>query len=158
MGELIKIITGFYSRYEFLVHKLKNKTLKNLHLIFYKSIFTLTGVAQWVGCYLENWKVTDSIPSPGVKQPMDVSFLHQCFFPSLSPSLPLSLKIKLQKNFSSFIGIYLTHNWIELLWLYLVFGQGMWNMDSLCHLSIATSSFPSGVESSVHVVCCVLLM
>ena len=36
---------------------------------------------------------TKSPTRAGKKQPIDVSLQHQCFSPSLSPSLPLSLKI-----------------------------------------------------------------
>ena len=68
----------------------------------------LTGVAQSVGRQPSQRKVTVLIPSQGTcpgcgpvpsrgeceRQPMDVSLTHGCFPLSLSPSLPLSLKIK----------------------------------------------------------------
>ena len=68
---------------------------------------TLAGVAQWVESQPVKRKVAGLIPSlghmPGLwarspvqaneRQPIDVSSTFQCFFPSLSPSLPLSLKI-----------------------------------------------------------------
>ena len=64
-------------------------------------------MAQTVGCHPTKRKVTGSIPGQGTclgcgfspwvraceRQSIDVSLSHPCFFPSLSPSLPLSLKI-----------------------------------------------------------------
>ena len=62
-------------------------------------------VAQCVGRCPPNWKVTGAIPSEGTclgqapveevyeRQPIDVSVSHWCFSFSLSPSLPISLKI-----------------------------------------------------------------
>ena len=60
---------------------------------------------SWLGAVLqtERWLVgfhvgahawgVGSAPSQGIygRQPIDVSFLHQCFSPSLSPTFPLSL-------------------------------------------------------------------
>ena len=68
---------------------------------------TLVGVAQWIECQPANQEVAGSIPCQGTcmgcglgpslgvceRQPADVSLTLQCFSPSLSPSLPLSLKI-----------------------------------------------------------------
>ena len=65
----------------------------------------MSDVAQWIEHWTENQKVTGSIPDQGTylvfrpgpqlgvceRQPTDVSLT--CFSPSLSPSLPLSLKI-----------------------------------------------------------------
>ena len=75
----------------------------------------MAGVAQWVERWPVNRKVTGSIPSQGTclgyrpgpqlraseRQPIDVSLAHQCFSPSLSYSLPLSLKlVKIILNYS----------------------------------------------------------
>ena len=68
---------------------------------------SLNGVDQWTECWPENPQVMGSIPSQGMcldcgpgpqletceRQLIDVFVAHQCFSPSLSPSLPLSLKI-----------------------------------------------------------------
>ena len=70
-------------------------------------ISALTGVAQWVEGHPVNQQAAGSIPSQGTRlgyrpgpqmgacerQPVNVSLAHRCFFPSPSPSLPLSLKI-----------------------------------------------------------------
>ena len=67
----------------------------------------LTRVAQLVGHCPAKQKFASLIPvwgtclsfkyglllGPNERQLMDVSLSHQCFFPSLSPSHPLSLKI-----------------------------------------------------------------
>ena len=56
----------------------------------------LTCVAQWVGCRPVNQKVTCSIPSQDTCLgcgPGPQSRACECFSPSFSPSLPLSLKI-----------------------------------------------------------------
>ena len=67
----------------------------------------MLSVAQWIGCWPVDQKVAGCIPSQGTclgcgpgpqvgvyeRQLIDVSFVHRCFSPSLSPSLPLSLKI-----------------------------------------------------------------
>ena len=72
-----------------------------------KNCFALAGVAQWTEHWPVDPKAASSIPIQGTcldcrpgrwleackRQPTDVSFSHQCFSPSLSPSLPLSLKI-----------------------------------------------------------------
>ena len=67
-------------------------------------------VAQLVGCCSTKLKVAGWIPAWGTclngrpswgtckRPPIDVSFAHLCFSPSLSPSLPLSLKIKSWKE------------------------------------------------------------
>ena len=69
--------------------------------------FTLNCMAQWVGRCPANRKHAGLISSQGTclgyrpgpqlgsrrRQPINVSFLHWCFPPSLPPSLPLSLKI-----------------------------------------------------------------
>ena len=77
-------------------------------LWFNKDGIVLVGMAQWIEHWPAKLMVTGSIPSqdtclgcgPGPqlraceRQPTDViSDIHQCFSPSLSPSLPLSLKI-----------------------------------------------------------------
>ena len=75
-------------------------------------------MAQWTEHCPANWKVPTSIlgqgtrpgcgsgPQLGVceRRPhIDVSLAHQCFSPSLSPSLPFSLKIKsLKKEWSAY--------------------------------------------------------
>ena len=65
-----------------------------------------------IGLWTKRWKITGSIPSQGTslgwgpgpwlgaceKQLIDVSLAHWCFFPSLSPSLPLSLLLSLKIN------------------------------------------------------------
>ena len=57
--------------------------------------FALTGMAQWVGCHLTNWKVASLIPGLGAclgfrpgpplgackRQLVSVSLAHQCFSP-----------------------------------------------------------------------------
>ena len=67
----------------------------------------LASVAQWTECWPVNQKVAGSIPSQGTRlgcgpgpqlgawerQLIGVFLTHPCFFLSLSPSLPLSLKI-----------------------------------------------------------------
>ena len=69
----------------------------------------LAGVALWVEHLPANWKVGGSIPGqctclgwrPGLqlraweRQLIGVSLTYLCFSPSLSPSLPFSLKNKL---------------------------------------------------------------
>ena len=76
-------------------------------VLFYKKyVSALTGVA-WVGIVLQSkrslvqflvrahaWAV-GSVPSQGAykRQPINVSFSHQCVSPSLYSSLPLSIKI-----------------------------------------------------------------
>ena len=79
-----------------------------------KQNVALAGVAQWIECWPVNQKVSGSIPSlstclgcgPGpqleaCERQQIVSVSHRCSSPSLSPSLPLSLKIKIKslKNF-----------------------------------------------------------
>ena len=85
------------------------------HFIWVKSFCdkessnqALACVAQWIECWPANQKVASSIPSqdtcldcgPGPwlrackRQLIDVSLIHKCFSPSLSPSLILSLKSK----------------------------------------------------------------
>ena len=78
-----------------------------IYLGFNKPSFALAGESQWIECGAVNQRVTGSIPSQGTclgfgpapwlgvceRQPTDVSLSHQCFSPSLSPSLPFSLKI-----------------------------------------------------------------
>ena len=63
---------------------------------------TLAGVAQWTECWTAKQRVAGSIPSQGTclgyrPGPQQGGVLeatkHCCFSPSLSPSLPLSLKI-----------------------------------------------------------------
>ena len=68
-----------------------------------QSGFTLSGMAQFIGHRSAKQKVAGLIPGqvhawvagsvPGrdmcERQPTDVSLSHQCFSPSLSPSLPL---------------------------------------------------------------------
>ena len=70
-------------------------------------MIALAGVIQWIKHRPGNRKVASSIPSQGTylgcgrgpqlgvckRQQMGVSLAHQCSSPSLSPSLPLSLKI-----------------------------------------------------------------
>ena len=72
-----------------------------IHVYIYKS--TLAGVAQWIEHQPVNLKVAGSFPGRGTcpgcwpgpqlgaceRQPIDISFTHQCF----SPSLAFSLKI-----------------------------------------------------------------
>ena len=72
---------------------------------------TLAGVAEWIERLPVNWKVTGLIPGQGTcpgcrpgpqmgvckRQPIHVSLTHPCFSPSLSPSLPLSLKTNKNK-------------------------------------------------------------
>ena len=67
----------------------------------------LAGVAQWIEHRHGNQRVASLIPNQGTclgwgpgpwlgvceRQPVDVSLTHQCFSSSLSPSLPISLKI-----------------------------------------------------------------
>ena len=67
----------------------------------------MTGVAQWFECHPANRKVAGLIPGQGTclgcgpgpplglceRTPVYVSLICQCFSPSLSPSLSLSLKI-----------------------------------------------------------------
>ena len=61
---------------------------------------TLAGVAQWIEHQPANQRVADSIHSQGTRlgcgSPVgrvSEATTHYCFSPSLSPSLPLSLKI-----------------------------------------------------------------
>ena len=61
---------------------------------------TLAGVAQWTECWPANQRVVASIPAliPGLGARSPVggtreATTHGCFSPSLSPCLPLSLKI-----------------------------------------------------------------
>ena len=74
----------------------------------------LAGVAERIECRLINWKVACLIPSWGTclgcgpspllrvceRQLINVSLAHQCFSPSLSPSLPSSLKINKEEKYS----------------------------------------------------------
>ena len=66
----------------------------------------LAGMAQLVGVPFCAWKVVGSIPSQGTflgcrfgpsdlmcqRQPINISVSHRCLYPSISPSLPPSLK------------------------------------------------------------------
>ena len=68
------------------------------------ELMALAGVVQWIERQPMNQKVAGSIPSLGTclgcrlgpqlgvckRQPVDVSLAYRCFFPSFSPSLPLS--------------------------------------------------------------------
>ena len=83
------------------VEEVKQKTAQALRGIKIDD-FSLAGVAQWVECQPANQRVTSSIPSQGTcigvwaKSPVGCAWeatTHWCFSPSLSPSLPLSLKI-----------------------------------------------------------------
>ena len=80
-------------------------------------------MAQWIECQPAKWKAAGSIPHQGTclgcgpgprlgvceRQPIDVSLSHSCFSPSLSPSLPLSLKIN-----KTFLKItYNTYNYTD---------------------------------------------
>ena len=81
------------------------QTLNNFMMLKYAS--ALAGMARWIECWPVNQKVTSLIPSQGTRlgygpgpqmvvharQHIDVSLAHLCFSPSLSPSLPLSLKM-----------------------------------------------------------------
>ena len=65
-------------------------------------LYALAGVAQWFECWSADQRVTSSISGQGTclgcrpgpllgtyqRQPIDVSLAHQCFPPSLPPSLP----------------------------------------------------------------------
>ena len=84
----------------------KSKNIKNTYLIISKNKITvsLTGVTQWI----EHWPVDRKVASPilhqgtllgrrpgpqrgaGKRQPIYVSLAHQCFSPSLTPSLKLN--------------------------------------------------------------------
>ena len=78
-------------------------------LFFFLRLFWgLAGVAQWNAHRLANGKVAGSFPSQGTclgcwaRSPvggMWKATTHWCFSPSLSPSLPLSLKNKINKIF-----------------------------------------------------------
>ena len=80
-----------------------------------KILFCLSGVAQWIDGGPVNQRIASSIPSQGTclgggaRSPvgsMGEATTHWCFSPSLSPSLPLSLKIN--KVFKKYIKT-LTH-------------------------------------------------
>ena len=67
-----------------------------------KEDIALTGVAQWIECQPASRRVTGSIPTqgtymPGFRAGSPVGDMREatdgCFSPSLSPSLPLSLKV-----------------------------------------------------------------
>ena len=80
-----------------------------------KVVIALAGEAQVAGLM-----VTSSIPGQGTclgcafgprsgayeTQPIDVFPSHLCFSPSLSPSLPLSLKINEQNLFQKLLHIF----------------------------------------------------
>ena len=67
----------------------------------------MADVAWWIELRPANQRVASSIPGQGTclvcgqgpqlgvceRQPVDVSLTYECFSSSLSPSLPLSLKI-----------------------------------------------------------------
>ena len=68
-----------------------------------KMYIALAGVAQWIECWPVTQRVASSIPSlghmPGLwaRSPVGgalVATTYPCFSSSLSPSLPLCLKIK----------------------------------------------------------------
>ena len=70
------------------------------YIYLYKQ--ALAGVAQWTECQTANQWVAGLTPNLGhmpglrVRYPVGGTWeatIHWCFFPSLSPSLPLSLKI-----------------------------------------------------------------
>ena len=77
-------------------------------MVFKNQDLALPGVAEWVECRSANGKVAGLIPSRGMclgcgpgpllgafeRQPIDISLAHQCFSPSISSSLPLSLERK----------------------------------------------------------------
>ena len=86
--------------------RVENCMLTTIRITFLNLCAALAGVAQWTGNQPANWGVTSSIPSQGTslgcgpgphlgtckKQPINVSLVHY-FFPSLSSSLLLSLKV-----------------------------------------------------------------
>ena len=77
----------------------------SLHTLY--TCLAVAGEAQWIECWPANWRLASLIPSHGTclgfrpgpqlgvceRQPIDVPLTHQGFSPSLSPSLPLCLKI-----------------------------------------------------------------
>ena len=67
------------------------------NLCVIKLKLALACVAQWIECRLVNQKLATSIPSQGISQDPIVGVreatTHWCSSLSLSPSLPLSLKI-----------------------------------------------------------------
>ena len=77
----------------------------DMMVTIFKHTRALAGVTQWIECWPRNQKVDGLIPCQGTcldygpgsqlgvceRQPIDISLTHQYF--SLSPSLPLSLKI-----------------------------------------------------------------
>ena len=81
--------------------------VKMLKIIRIVTITALAGVTQWIERQPLDQKVAGSVPGQGMclgcgpglqlgmceRQPIDVSLAHRCFSPSLSPSLPCSLKI-----------------------------------------------------------------
>ena len=83
------------------------KEHKLTFLFIKKSQVALAGVAQWIEHRPVNREAAGLIPSQGTllgcgpgpllglceRQPIDVSLTQGCFSPSLSPSLPLSLKV-----------------------------------------------------------------
>ena len=85
---------------------------KQWNLFCQSKTGALTSVAQWLGVIPQGKKslvlflvrarawVAGLFPGRGAyeRQPIDVSLSHWCFSPSLSPSLPLSLKIKSLKK------------------------------------------------------------
>ena len=89
-----------------IIRKMQVKTTMHYQLTFIRIVIikktrALAGVTQWIECQPVNQKVTGSIPSHGTcldsgpgPQWGHVRGNHTVMFLSLSPSLPLCLKIK----------------------------------------------------------------
>ena len=90
------------------------------------------GWLSWLKCHPVNWKMVGSIPGQGTclgcrfgpsqgeckRQLIDVSLSHQCFSPSLSPSLPLSLKSISMSSGEDFLKKYSCPSFTKLVFIW----------------------------------------
>ena len=124
-------------------------TIWKLLPLFRIHFSALADVAQWIECQPENQRVTDSIPSQGTRLASSRSPVrgtqeattHRCFSPSLSLSLPLSLKIN-KKSLKTF---YSCPGWRGSVdWVLAYDSKGHWFDSQSGHMPGLQARFPVG--------------
>ena len=92
--------------------RIKHFILPFSYKLYVRSVSSaLAGVPQWIEGWPVNRRVVSLIPSqgtclgcgPGPQQLIHVSLTHGCFSPSLSPPLPLSLKINFKNHLKNYV-------------------------------------------------------